>query len=414
MDILRQLQAIQANQNISQEETQTSDNGKFEMVDLNNLPKGYVKVNKRITKVNIQNKPVIELNDSNAFTVTFNRQKYDKLIIASDVHKMIKRLITLYRKNKPDNLDFNYSIARELLNANSGKLVIETVKLHNGQVKSQEMVRGDKQWQENYFGKKENADLCNRRIKPDNYADIFTCELVDVIGIYFNNRSVFTKVKQKSVTIKHDKLVSNQTRLTFSKLDYETSYYVPISDDHKWSKYRCKDGFLTFKLKVISNGNVIAKLSNTCLEQTIGEFTECKDIKVRINETIFDNGMAFIPRKSIFSDLLDNKLNGRLSNISDDIALLLNSGKTRKGKDIKIIRNNLRRILENDTDTNKLEKCLTITTRYPNTFLIGYLLDQNDQSLLIVKRMTLEMRHGEHNDTVNHLVRLTNNVKLTM
>lgn len=417
MSILRQLQAIQAGQNVTQEETSVNDNGKFEMVDPNNLPKGYEKVSKKITKVTLHKKDTVTLTSENSFSVTYNGVgvKSDSfgLLHCDTVHTAIKRLLTLYRKDEPKGLTLNYTNLRDCLNADNGKLTIHTRKIGKGAVKSLELNRNKTDFPERNQGKQENAIACNRRVKPDQYADFTSCNITDIIGIYWNNKAIFTTVKQ-TVSNKHPKLVSNQQKLSFEKLGYETSYYVQISDDHKWSKYRCKDGFITFKLKVLNDGTVNAKLSDTCLEQTIGKFVKCHDVKIVNDDTIFDHGMAFIPKQNLFSELLGNKFNSRLNNISNDIYSLLNTDKTRKGKDIKIIKNNLRRILENDVDTSKLEKCLTVTTRYPNTFLIGYLLDQNDQSLLIVKRLTLAMKHGDHDDIKSHLVRLTNNVKLTM
>lgn len=417
MSILRQLQAIQANQNVPQDKTSVNDNSNLEMVDVNNLPKGCEKIAKKITKVSLHKKDTVKLTSDNSFTVTYDgintKASSVGLLHCDVVHTAIKRLLTLYRKESPQNIALNYQNLRDCLQVNNGKLSIHTRKIGRGAVKSVILNKKKTDFPENVQGKKENSIACNRYVKPDQYADFTSCDISDVIGIYWNNKALFTTVKQ-TVTNKHPKLVSNQQKLCFDKLGYETAYYVQVDDTHKWSKYRCKDGFVTFKLKVVNDGTVNAKLYGTCLEQSIGKFVKCHDVKMVNDQTIFDHGIAFIPYDNLFTDLLGSKINNRLSNISADIALLLNDGKTRKNKDLKIVKNNLRRVLEHDTDNAKLEKCLTVTARYPNTFLIGYLLDQNDQSLLIVKRLTLEMRHGDHKDIVDHLIRLTNNAKLTM
>lgn len=418
MSILRQLQAIQAGQKLTQEETSVNVNDKLEVVDLNNLPKGYVKVSENIKKVSIYKKDTATLTSDNSFTVTYNDigVKSDTLgLLHCDiVHTALKRLLTLYRKEEPKNIALNYHNLRECLLASNGKLTIHSRKIGKGAIKKVEINRNKTNFPERIHGKEENAIACNRYQKPDQYADFQSCDIADIIGIYWNNKALFTTVKQ-TVSNKHPKLVSNQQKLSFEKLGYDTAFYVAIPDNHKWAKYRCKDGFLTFKLRILANGDVIAKLNNTCLEQKIGRFLEAKNVTMRNDVMLFTSDLAFVPVKSMFSALLDAKLNHRLMVIADDIKSLLGGDQTRHNKDLKICRNNLRRILEQDCDSSKLEDCLKITCRYKHSFLVGYLLDKYcDNSLLIVKKFTLEMKHGDHTDIKQTLIRLTNNVKLTL
>lgn len=410
MSILRQLQTIQAQSEIS-----TIESDGLEIVDPNNLPKGYARLEKKDKQV-ISSKQIkaIELNGENSFSVTFNAQRYDKLVLATEIHTVIKKLLMEYQSKKPNKLSMNYVNLRDLLKLNNGKLVIQTRKLKTGHVKATELNRAKTDFQENFFGRKENADRCNRYKALDDYADFFTCDLSDIVGIWINNRAIFTTVAIET-TSKHAKQLSNNRHLTFEKLGYDTAFYVKVSANHKWHKYACSDDYLTFKLRILANGDVIAKLNNTCLEQKIGRFLEAKNVTIRNDVMLFTSDLAFVPVKSMFSALLDAKLNHRLMVIADDIKSLLGGDQTRHNKDLKICRNNLRRILEDHCNPVKLEDCLKITCRYKHSFLVGYLLDKYcDNSLLIVKKFTLEMKHGDHTSIKQTLIRLTNNVKLTL
>lgn len=275
-------------------------------------------------------------------------------------------------------------------------------------------------------GNAENAEYCQpKRVKHEftDYSDI-----KNIVSITINGKLIIGK---KLNAVKLQKINHNRTSLQFPSLDcyqstgqYGTSgavFYLKCNTDHKLSKF-ATNGYLECALKLLSNGNVYAKLSQIpgLTDIKIGQFKLVNKVTEVNGQSILEKHYHYIDCENLLSrqfEAFQTTVKDKLNKTVDKTALLLDSDDVnkRKSKNIKQIRTNLRRMLERHTDDiDRIETMLTKTTRYPYGFLTGIVLTEANGNVTLAKLISLALKLGNNPTLESHLIKLFNHSKLTM
>lgn len=273
------------------------------------------------------------------------------------------------------------------------RVVRITTTIESTKIFAEQRNRQGTAYPERVQGSAENALYCARKVFR-NYNPIGDLSNLEILMV--NGNCLLSKIQK---TVKREKPREYNRTILFSKVDrYDTAYFVTVNKDHKLFKYS-DDGILLFRLAINSNGTVLCELPKTALTGIqIGSIKPITDITEFDYTTIVQKKYTFTPVSGewYFKGTIDLKdLTAKINANLDKILPLIDTRElgVKTKKDLKTARLNLKNALvsmgySEDLVMSKLHP----TNHYRNGLIIQKLLDKYDQSVVYVKKRSLEIK----------------------
>jgi hypothetical protein len=268
-----------------------------------------------------------------------------------------------------------------------------TTEIESAKVFAEQRNRQGTAYPERVQGCAENALYCSRKVFRNHHP---IGDLVNLETLMVNGNCLLSKIQKAT---KREKPREYNRTLLFTKVNkYDTVYYVSVPSTHKLYRYS-EDGVLLFRLAINGNGTVLCELPKTALTNIpIGSIKPIQDINAFDYTAIVERKYTFVPVQGQFYfhgtiDLVDlsSKINANIDKILPLIDTRELSCKVKK--DLKTARLNLKNALIGmGYDESLVMSKLHPSNYYRNGLIVQKLLDKYDQSVVYVKKRSLEIK----------------------